>query len=70
MEIILKEDQIKALLEEIFLKLLKERKEIFYEIFEDLIEEIALAKAIQEGRRNEFVEKQEVMEILKDENSI
>ncbi len=64
MEIILKEQEIKQLLEEVIFKLFTEKREIFKEIVEEVIEDIALSKAIEEGRKNEFVSKDEIMDII------
>ena len=64
MEIILKEEELKQLLEEIIFKLFTEKREIFKEIVEEVIEDIALSKAIEEGRKNEFVSKNEIMDII------
>jgi len=64
MEIILKEQELKQLLEEIIFKLFTEKREIFKEIIEEVIEDIALSKAIEEGRKNEFVSKDEIMDII------
>ena len=34
------------------------------EILEEVIEDIALSKAIEEGRKSEFVSKEEIMSII------
>ncbi len=64
METILKEQELKQLLEEIIFKLFTEKREIFKEIVEEVIEDIALSKAIEEERKNEFVSKDEIMDII------
>ena len=64
MEIVLKEQELKQLLEEIIFKLFTEKREILKEILTEVIEDIALSKAIEEGRRNEFVSKDEIMDII------
>ncbi|GAB6160900.1 hypothetical protein JCM12298_00590 [Desulfothermus naphthae] len=64
MEIIIKEDEIKSMLEDIVFKLFQEKKEIFRDIVEEVIEDIALCKAIEDGRKNEFVSQEKIMEIL------
>jgi hypothetical protein len=66
MEIILKDQEIKRLLEEVILKLFTEKREILKEILEEVIEDIALSKAIEEGRKSEFVSKEEIMSIIED----
>ena len=64
MEIIIKEDEIKSMLEDIIFKLLQEKKEIFRDIVEEVMEDIALCKAIEDGRKNEFVSQEKIMVIL------
>ena len=64
MEIILKDQELKAILEEVLLKIVMEKRELFKEIMEEIIEDVALTKAIEEGRKDEFVSKDEIMEIL------
>lgn len=64
MEIIIKEDEIKSMLEDIVFKLFQEKKEIFRDIVEEVMEDIALCKAIEDGRKNEFVSQEKIMEIL------
>jgi len=64
MEIIIKEDEIKSMLEDIIFKLFQEKKEIFRDIVEEVMEDIALCKAIEDGRKNEFVSQEKIMEIL------
>jgi len=64
MEIIIKEDEIKSMLEDVVFKLFQEKKEIFRDIVEEVMEDIALCKAIEEGRKDEFVSQEKIMEIL------
>ncbi len=56
MELTLNEVQAKSLLKEIVLELVQERRDWFSEIMVEALEEIGLANAIQEGRRDEFIE--------------
>ncbi len=64
MEIILKDQELKAILEEVLLKIITEKRELFKEILEEVIEDVGLSKAIEEGRKGDFVSKDEIMEIL------
>ncbi len=70
MEITLKEEQIKTMLEEIIFNLFQERKDIFREIIEDVIEDIGLTRAIEEGRKNDFVSQDEIIEVIDNEIGI
>ncbi|WP_297056726.1 hypothetical protein [Thermosulfurimonas sp.] len=62
MEIILKDQEIRPLLEEILCKLLLEKKDLLKEVITEVIEDVALSRAIAEGRKNKFVTKKEVLE--------
>lgn len=64
MELTLNEAQAKSLLKEIVLELVQERRDWFSEIMVEALEEIGLANAIQEGRRDEFVEEEQIIAIL------
>ncbi len=64
MELTLNEVQAKSLLKEIVLELVQERRDWFSEIMVEALEEIGLANAIQEGRRDEFVAEEQIMAIL------
>ena len=64
MEIIIKEEQIISMLEDIVFKLFQEKRDLFRDIVEEVLEDMALCKAIEEGRKNEFVSPDKIMEIL------
>jgi hypothetical protein len=64
MELTLNETQAKSLLKEVILELVQERRDWFFEVMVEALEEIGLANAIQEGRRNEFVDERQVAAIL------
>lgn len=54
----------KELLREVVLELLQERRELFFEILVEAIEDVGLAEAIREGRQNTFVDESEINKIL------
>jgi hypothetical protein len=60
----LDEKQFKVLLKEAMLELFEERQEVFAAMIAEAIEEIGLANAIREGRKNDFVSKEEIESIL------
>jgi len=70
MEIILKDQDIKELLEEIIYKIFMEKPEILKEVVLEVIEDIALSKAIKEGRKGEFVDRDEIMKVIENELKI
>jgi len=60
----LDEKQFKVLLKEALIELFEERQEVFAAIVAEAIEDIGLANAIREGRKNDFVNKEEIDAIL------
>jgi len=60
----LSETQVKELLKQAFVELLEERRDLLYDLFAEVIEDIALARAIEQGESTESVSKEEVLEIL------
>ncbi|WP_227873586.1 hypothetical protein [Aphanothece sacrum] len=44
--------------------MMQSKREVFYEIVLEALEEIGLGNAIVEGRKNEFVSEDEVLAIL------
>ena len=61
----LDEKQFKALLKQTLIELFEERSDIFSVIVIEALEDIGLAKAIREGRKNGFVDKEKIDAILK-----
>lgn len=60
----LDEKQFKVLLKEAIVELFEERQDVFAAIVAEVIEDIGLAHAIREGRKNDFVNKEEIDAIL------
>lgn len=58
------ETKAKELLKEVIIELAQERRDLFFEIILEAIEEIGLANAIREGRQNEFVSEESIVAIL------
>ena len=67
MESLINEEKTKELLTEILVEMMQSKREIFYEIVLEALEEIGLANAILEGRSNQFVSEEEILEILNGE---
>ena len=64
MEIPVDESRIKQWFKEALLEVLEERKDVFYELLAEVMEDIALVHAIQEGEHTKPVSKQEVLKLL------
>ena len=54
----------KDLIKQALLELFQERRDLFMDLFDELIEDIALANAMQEAERGDLVSKEEVMAAL------
>jgi RelB Antitoxin alpha helical domain len=65
-EAFIDEGKIKQLFKEALVEVIEERKEVFYELLTEVLEDIALVRAIQEGEDTEPVSKDEVLKILED----
>jgi hypothetical protein len=64
-ELTISEEQAKELLKQVLIELMEEKRDLFFEMILEAIEEIGLANAIQEGRRDEFVSENQVLAILR-----
>ena len=63
-EINLKEDQIKQLFKTALIEVIQAQKEVFSDLFAEIIEDIALEKAIKEGENTEPVSREAIFKIL------
>jgi hypothetical protein len=64
MQVFLNDEKTREMLTEVLIDLIRTRKELFAEIFRDALEEVGLANAIAEGRKNEFVSEETIFTIL------
>jgi len=64
MELALNDPKTKELIKEVIIELIKEKRDLFYEITLETLEEIALANAIKEGRQNDFVSEDKIFALL------
>ena len=64
MQVFLNDEKTREMLTEVLIDLIRTRKELFAEIFRDALEEVGLANAIAEGRKNEFVPEETIFTIL------
>ncbi|MFQ5630328.1 MAG: hypothetical protein ACE5I1_16275 [bacterium] len=56
--------QLKKIFKEAMLEVLEERKEFFYELLAEVVEDFALAKAIKEGEKTKSISRSEIFNIL------
>ena len=68
MELSISDEKTKELLTEVMIELIKTRRDIFHEIIVEALEEVGLANAIIEGRKNDFVAEEKIFALLNDES--
>jgi hypothetical protein len=66
MELAANEAQLKEVIKAALVEVLQERQDLLYDAIEQALEEIAFARAIEEGDRTELIERDEVFAILED----
>lgn len=66
-QIVLEESRIKELFKAALLEVLQERRELFYDLVAEAIEDVGMVRAIQEGEKTEEVRKEEVYRVLEGE---
>ena len=64
MELLISDEKTKELLTEVVVDLLKTKRNVLYDIVLEALEEVGLANAITEGRKNEFVSEDEIFSII------
>jgi hypothetical protein len=60
----LEDSHQKDLIKQALLELFQDRRDLFMDLFDELIEDIALANAMQEAERGDMVSKEEIMAAL------
>ena len=63
-EISLDEGRIKELFKDAVLEVIQERRELIYDVLSEVMEDFALAKAIEEGKSSKSVTREEVFQTL------
>jgi hypothetical protein len=58
------EDRLKELLKAAIVEVLEERRELLRSLIEEALEDVAFARAIEEGETTELINPSEVLEIL------
>lgn len=69
MQTLIDDEKIKDLFKKAIIEAMEERKDLVYDVLQDVMEDILLVKAIQEGEDSEVVEKDEIFQILDDKLS-
>ncbi|MBV5308430.1 hypothetical protein [Chromatium okenii] len=58
------DSELKQLLKEVLTETLNEQRELLYEVFTDVLEDVGLAKAIREGQQTKQVDRGEVFNLF------
>jgi hypothetical protein len=64
MELSISDEKLKEIMKEAVIEIIKEKRKVFYEILLEAIEEVGLANAIREGRKNKFVGEDRILKML------
>lgn len=66
MKLSIEDKQTKEMLTEMIIDIIKTKKDLFYDLIQEALEEISLANAIKEGRKNDFVSEDKIFALLDD----
>lgn len=64
MELSINDEKTKELLTEVLIDLIKTKREVIYDVIIEALEEVGLANAIIDGRKNEFVSEKKIFSLL------
>ena len=67
MQTLIDDDKLKQLLKEALIEAIEEKRNLFYDLIVDAVEDIAIVRAIQEGENTETISKQKIFNILEDQ---
>lgn len=60
----IEDDKLKSIVKDSLIEMLHENREEMYELVTEAIEEVGLGKAIEKGRKNKFVEEDQITKLL------
>ena len=64
MKLSIDDDITKEILTEIMVEIIKTRKDLFYDLILEALEEISLGHALKEGRQDDFVSEDKIFALL------
>jgi hypothetical protein len=67
-QMIVDKNQLKEVFKQAFAELLQEQKDLLYDVFTEVLEDVALVNAIKEGEETEIVSRKQVFKILESES--
>ncbi|MBD2482594.1 hypothetical protein [Planktothrix sp. FACHB-1365] len=68
MKLSIDDDITKEMLTEIMVEIIKTKKDLFYDLILEALEEISLANAIKEGRQDDFASEEKIFALLDSED--
>jgi spore coat polysaccharide biosynthesis protein SpsF (cytidylyltransferase family) len=63
-DITLEDERLKTIFKQAMLELVEERRDVFYDLSAEILEDLALVQAIKEGAESEPTSRDEIFEIL------
>ena len=67
-QMIADKNQLKEVFKQAFTEILQEQRDLLYDVFAEVLEDIAMVNAIKEGEATALVSRKEVFEILESES--
>jgi len=64
MELSINQEQLKELIKSALIKVLEQRRDLLHDAVEEALEDIALARAIEDGAGTEIIRREDVFDIL------
>jgi hypothetical protein len=64
MEPAINQEQLKNVIKTALVEVLEERQDLLYDAIEDAIEDVAFARAIEEGESTELIEREEIFKLF------
>jgi len=65
MELSISDDKMKKIIKEVLIDIIEEKREVFYDVVLEALEEISLGNAIKKGRKNKFVSEDRILGIIR-----
>ena len=58
------QEQLKNVIKTALVEVLEERQDLLHDVIEDALEDVAFARAIEEGESTELVQREEIFKLL------
>ena len=66
MDITINDSKMKKMLKEVLLEMMTQDKEVFSSILAEVIEDTAMIRAIKEGKKGQYIQEEQVMQMLEE----